>query len=203
MGTDGIDKFCSGFKDKIGHVIGERCSSVHVICDAIAGSLGGEFACGGLRELLYNEWAKFGESLVTLRFGFPFLDGGVKGAGAFDGGFEERKVTVWISGNADLLKLLFDFVIAFKLGGRVLGWIPCIVHGADEFLDVDVIQHSIGVEVVEDFDGCAVSETQAVTVKACKPFRINGLNDFCLGGLETSLVCFVLNDELFVFHDLA
>ena len=49
---------------------------------------------------------------------------------------------VWISGNANLLELLFDLVIAFKLGGWVLGWIPRIVHGADEFLDVDVVQSS-------------------------------------------------------------
>ena len=103
LGADGVDKFCSGFKDEIGHVIGERCGSVHVICDAIAGSLGGEFACGGLRELFYNEWAKFGESLVSLGFGFPFLDGGVEGAKAFDSGFEECKAMVQISGNADHL----------------------------------------------------------------------------------------------------
>ena len=75
MGADGVDEFCSGFEDKIGCVVGERCDGVHVICDAIAGSLGGEFACGGLGELFYNEWAKFGESLVALGFGFPFLDG--------------------------------------------------------------------------------------------------------------------------------
>ena len=111
---------------------------------------------------------------------------------------------MWVSGNANLRELLFHLVVAFKLGGRVLGWIPSIVHGADEFLDVDVIQSStIGADVVEDFDGCMVSETQAFAAKACEPFGINGLNDFCLGGLEASLVCFVLNDELFVFRDLA
>ena len=92
----------------------------------------------------------------------------------------------------------------FKLGGQVLGWIPSIVHGADEFLDVDLIKSStIRVEVVEDFDGCTVSETQMFAAKACKPFGINGLNDFCSGGLEASLVCFVLSDELFAFHNLA
>ena len=48
-----------------------------------------------------------------------------------------------------------------------------------------------------------MSETQAFAAKACKPFGINGLNDFCLVGLEASLVCFLLNDELFVFHNLA
>ena len=53
--------------------------------------------------------------------------------------------------------------------------------------------------MVEDFDGCAVSETQAFTAKACKPCGIHGLNDFYLGGLEASLVCVILNDELFDF----
>ena len=57
--------------------------------------------------------------------------------------------------------------------------------------------------MVEDFNGCAVSETQAFAAKACKPFKINGLNDFCSSGLEASLVCFVLNDELFVFRNSA
>ena len=55
LGANSIDKFCSGFKDKIGSVMGERCDGVHMICDAIAGSLGSEFACGGLGELFYNE----------------------------------------------------------------------------------------------------------------------------------------------------
>ena len=39
-----------------------------------------------LRELAYDEWVKRGESLVTLGFGFPFSDGGVQGASAFDSG---------------------------------------------------------------------------------------------------------------------
>ena len=72
-----------------------------MICDAIAGGLGCEFAVLG--ELSYNKWTKLGESLVALGFGFPFLDGGVKGAGAFDSGFEECKAMVQISGNADHL----------------------------------------------------------------------------------------------------
>ncbi len=42
LGTDGIDKFCSGFKDKIGGVGIERRDGVHVICNTIGGSLGGE-----------------------------------------------------------------------------------------------------------------------------------------------------------------
>ena len=179
------------------------CYGVHIICNAIVSSLGGELACGDLGELFHNEWAKFGDRLVALGFGFPFSDGGVKGAGVFHSGFEECKATMWVSGNANLCKLLFDLVITFKLGGRVLGWIPRIVRGADEFLDVNVAQTStVGAEVVEDFDGCVVSETQAFAVKACEPFGINGLNDFCSGGLKASLVCFVLNDELFVFHNL-
>ena len=175
--------------------MGERCDGVHMICNAIAGGLGGEFACGGLGELFYDEWAKLGESLVALGFGFPFLDGGVKGASAFDSGFEECKAMVWISGNANLLKLLFDLVIAFKLGGRVLGWIPSIVHGADEFLYVDIVQGStVGAEVVEEFDGCAVSETQTFIAKTREPFGIDGLNDLRASGLEATLVRFVLND---------
>ena len=58
-----------------------------------------------------------------------------------------------ISRNANLFKLLLDLVVVFKLGDQVVGWIPSIVHCADEFLDVEVIQSStIGVmEVVEDF----------------------------------------------------
>ena len=166
LGTDGIDKFCSGCQDKIGGVVGERCGCVHMIFDAIAGGLASEFASVVLGELSYDEWAKLGESLVALGFGFPFLDGGVESTGAFDSSFEECEAMVWISGNANLLMLLLDLVIAFKFGGRGLGWIPSIVHGADEFLDVDVIQPStVGAEVVEDFYGCAVSEAQTFTAK--------------------------------------
>ena len=111
---------------------------------------------------------------------------------------------VWVSRNADLCELLFDLVVRFKLGGRVLGWIPCIIHGADEFLDINIVQSStIVAEVVEDFDGCVVSETQVFAAKACKPFGINGLNDFCSGSLDASLVCVVLNDEFFVLCNLA
>ena len=54
---------------------------------AIAGGLGGEFASVVLGELFYDEWAKLGESLVALGFGFPFLDGGIEGAGVFPSGF--------------------------------------------------------------------------------------------------------------------
>ena len=54
-----------------------------------------------------------------------------------------------ISRNTDLLELLFNLVIAFKFCGRVLGWIPRLVHGADEFLDVNIVQSSnFGAEVV-------------------------------------------------------
>ena len=61
----------------------------------------------------------------------------------------ERLTAALKSRNTDLLELLFDLVIMFKFCGRVLGWIPSIVHGADEFLDVNVIQSStVGVEVV-------------------------------------------------------
>ncbi len=48
-----------------------------------------------------------------------------------------------------------------------------------------------------------MSETQAFAAKACESFGIDGLNDFCSGGLEESLVSFVLNDALCVFHELA
>ena len=42
-----------------------------------------------------------------------------------------------------------------------------MVYDVDEFLDVDVVQSStIGAEVVADFDGCMVSETQAFAAKA-------------------------------------
>ena len=89
---------------------------------------------------------EFGESLVALRFGFPFADGQVEGASVFDGCFEKGKVTLWIRRDADLLELLFNFVVAFELGVRILGWIPCAVHSADEFLNIDIIQSStIGV----------------------------------------------------------
>ena len=132
--------------------MGERCDDVHVICDAKAGSLGGEFASVVLGELFYDEWVKLGESLVALGFGFPFSNCRVEGAGVLDSGFEECKAMVWISRNADLLELLFDLVVTFKFGDRVLGWIPSIVYGVDEFQDVDVVQSStVGVEVVEDF----------------------------------------------------
>ena len=98
--------------------------------------------------------------------------------------------------------MLFNLVVMFKFGGQVLGWIPSCP--ADEFLDVDVVKSStVGAEVVEDFDGCTMSETQIFSAKACKPFGINGLDDLCLGGLEASLVCFILNDALFVFCKLA
>ena len=78
LGADGVDKFCSGFKDKINVVTSERCDSAHVICNAIAGGLGSEFASVVLCKPLYNEWAKLGESLVAFGFGFPFSDGGLK-----------------------------------------------------------------------------------------------------------------------------
>ena len=45
LGADSIDKFCSGVKDEIGSVMGKRCDGVDVICDAITGDLGSEFAC--------------------------------------------------------------------------------------------------------------------------------------------------------------
>ncbi len=57
--------------------------------------------------------------------------------------------------------------------------------------------------MVKTFDGCAVSEAQMFAVKGCKPFGIDGFNDLCTGGLEASLVCFILNYELFVFCELA
>lgn len=74
-------------------------------------------------------------------FGFPIVDGRVKGASALDGCFEKGKATLWIHRGADLLELLFNFVVAFKLGGRILGWIPYAVHRADEFLDINAISH--------------------------------------------------------------
>ena len=48
-----------------------------------------------------------------------------------------------------------------------------------------------------------VNETQAFAAKTHKPFGIDGLDDLRAGGLEASLVHFVLNDKLFVFHELA
>ena len=57
--------------------------------------------------------------------------------------------------------------------------------------------------MVEEFDGCMMSETQAFAAKAHEPFGIDGLNDFHVSGLEASLVGFVLNDDLFVFRELA
>ena len=146
LGTDGVDKFCSGFKEEIGSVIGQRCDVVHVIRNAITGSLSGDFACGSFGKLFHNEWVEVGKSLVTLEFCFPFSDGWVEGAHVFYSGLEESKTMMWISRDTDLLKLLFDLVIAFKFGGQVLGWIPSIVHGADEFLDVNVVH--VGAEVV-------------------------------------------------------
>ena len=92
-----------------------------------------------------GSWQKFGHPWVC----FPFLDGWVEGACAFYSSLEESKATMRISRNTDLLELLFNLVITFKFGGRVLGWIPSLVHGADEFLYVDVIQSStVGAEVV-------------------------------------------------------
>ena len=102
---------------------------------------------------------------------------------------------MWVSRNADLHELLLDLVVAFEFGRWVLGWIPSFVHGADEFLYVDIVQGStVGAEVVEEFDGCAVSETQTFAVKARKPFGIDGLNDFRVSGVEATLVRFVLDD---------
>ena len=51
LGADSIDKFCSGFKDEIGSVMGKRCDGVDVICDTITGNLGSEFACVVLGDL--------------------------------------------------------------------------------------------------------------------------------------------------------
>ena len=55
LGADSIDKFCSGFEDEIGRVIGERCDGVHVLCNAITGSLSSEFVCGSFGELFHDE----------------------------------------------------------------------------------------------------------------------------------------------------
>ncbi len=57
--------------------------------------------------------------------------------------------------------------------------------------------------MIEEFDGCTMSETQSFPAKACEPFGIDGLDDLHTGGLEAFLVGFVLNDELFVFRKLA
>ena len=57
--------------------------------------------------------------------------------------------------------------------------------------------------MVEEFDGHTMSETQVFTVMACEPFGIDGMNDLHMGSLEASLVGFVLDDELFVFQELA
>jgi hypothetical protein len=89
LGADGNDKFCSGFEDEIGSVIGKRCDGVRVICNAITGILRGDFACGSFGELFHNEWAEVGKSLITRGFCFPFLDGWVEGACSFYSGPEE------------------------------------------------------------------------------------------------------------------
>ena len=39
--------------------------------------------------------------------------------------------------------------------------------------------------------------------KARKPVGIDGLNDLRASGLETTLVGFILDDEFFVFRELA
>ena len=57
--------------------------------------------------------------------------------------------------------------------------------------------------MVEEFDWCAVSETQSFIAQAREPFGIDGLNDLRASGLETTLVGFILDDELFVFRKLA
>ena len=102
--------------------------------------------------------------MVGLWFGFPFTDGRVVIARAFYGGLEEGEASVRVGRNADLHELLLNLVIAFEFCRRVLGWVPSFVHGADEFLYVNIVQGStVGVEVVEEFDGCAMSETQSFT----------------------------------------
>ena len=202
--TYGIDEFCSGLENKVGRVSSERSDSIDVVSDAVACRLRGEFARGSFREFLHDERAKFVKCLITLGFGFPFSDGGVKGACTFYSGLEKCEASLWIGGNADLSKLLFELVVAFELGGWVLGWIPSVVHGTDEFLDVDVIQGgAVGAKVGEEFDGCSMSESQTFAAKARELFGIDGLNDLRACGLEASLVGFILNDELFVFCELA
>ena len=149
LGTDGINKFCGGFKYKIRRVSSERCDHVHVIRNAIPSGLSGEFASCSLGELFYNEWAKSDKSLAGLWIGFPLADGRVIIARAFYGGLEEGKATVRVGRNANLHELLLNLVIAFKFCRRVLGWVPSFVHVADEFLYVDIVQCStVGAEVV-------------------------------------------------------
>ena len=120
-----------------------------MIRGATSSGLSGEFASCSLGELFYDEWAKSDKSLVGLWFGFPFADGRVIIARAFHGDLEEGEATMRVSRNADLHKLLLDLVAVFEFGRWVLSWIPSFVHGADEFLCVDIVQGStVGAEVV-------------------------------------------------------
>ena len=78
-----------GFKDDIGGDMGKWVCSFDIVGDAETSSLHNEFERVGFGKLFDNEWMKFDEGLVTLGFNFPFVDGWVKGARAFDGCFEK------------------------------------------------------------------------------------------------------------------
>ena len=82
---------------------------------------------------------QFVKVLFAVWFGYPFSNGHVKGASAFDGCFEKGQALLWIGGYAVLLELLFNSIIMFELGDLILGWIPGTLHSADKFLYVEVI----------------------------------------------------------------
>lgn len=63
--------------------------------------------------------------------------------------------------NAEFLMLLFDFVMTFKFGSGILSQIPRAIHGAFEFLDINIVKGStIWMDVCEQFNQGATGEAK-------------------------------------------
>ena len=75
----------------------------------------------------------------------------------------QSKTMLEVGRNAYLLELLFDFVVAFKLGGRILSGVRGRVHSADEFLNSNVVKGcTINLEVSWHFNWHAMWEIKSL-----------------------------------------
>ena len=100
-----------------------------MICNAIPSSLSDEFLCCSLGVLSNDERAKSDESLVSIWFGFPFVDGGVIIARAFHGGLEESKAMMRSAGMpaflscCSILSSRSNLVAGFLVGFQALSMV--------------------------------------------------------------------------------
>jgi len=90
--SNNVDKFGGCFENKVGGVVVERVCCFGVVGNDIASCLRRLLVRGGLGELFDEERTKIGNVLVSLGFGFPFVDGSIRGTGMFYGIFDECKM---------------------------------------------------------------------------------------------------------------